>query len=63
MSIAVTTTDPTNTGVSTTSKVRKLLCKSATLLPVSELLLVVLTPVLVGSVVVTAMDTALFFID
>ncbi|CSP51255.1 Uncharacterised protein [Shigella sonnei] len=46
-----------------TNKVRKLLCKSAALLPVSELLLVVLTPVFVGSVVVTAMDIAFSFID
>ena len=36
---------------------------SAALLPVRELLLVVLTPVFVGSGVVTAMDIACAFID
>lgn len=45
------------------SKVRKLFCKFAALLFVSELLLVVLTSVFVGSVVVIVMDIVFFFID
>ena len=48
-----------------TSRVRKLLCKSEALLPVRELepvaLLVLLTPVFVGSFTFTAMDMRVSF--
>ncbi|MEA7614593.1 hypothetical protein ONO57_25580, partial [Salmonella enterica subsp. enterica serovar Anatum] len=47
-----------------TSKVRKLLCRSAALLPVIDPLpVVVLTPVLVGSFIFTAIDIRVPVLD